>query len=122
MYSAGEVWRVRVLKFRKRSFKQEGGTMLRKNFQVAATSAVLAVLLATQAFSQNERKAFERSEVHRMTNADVIRLVKEHKPEGEILRSVTEAIQRGGASFDSSPTALIELHKAGVSDDVLKLM
>ena len=57
-----------------------------------------------------------------MTNAEVIRLVKEHRSEEEILQKIRAAMQSGMADFDRSPNALVALHSAGVSNDVLKAM
>lgn len=58
----------------------------------------------------------------RMTNAEVIRLVKEHRTDAQIIREINAAKQAGTADFDLSPNALIALHGAGVSNEVLKAM
>jgi hypothetical protein len=58
----------------------------------------------------------------RMTNAEVIRLEKEHRTDAQIIREINAAKQSGTADFDLSPNALIALHGAGVSNDVLKAM
>lgn len=64
----------------------------------------------------------EQNQQQHMTNADVIRLVREHQPEAEIIRKIKTTIQSGVADFDLSPNALIALHSAGVSNDVLRVM
>lgn len=58
----------------------------------------------------------------RMTDSDVVRMVQEHRSESEIIREIRAAFQSGGAAFDVSPTALVNLHKAGVSNNVLNAM
>lgn len=58
----------------------------------------------------------------RMTNAEVIRLVKERRTDAQIIREINAAKQAGRADFDLSPNALIALHGAGVSNEVLNAM
>ncbi len=53
-----------------------------------------------------------------MTNADVIAMTKS----GIAEQTVVLAIGREPASFDTSPQALIELKKTGVSDAILNAM
>lgn len=53
-----------------------------------------------------------------ITNADVISMTKSGLGEQTIIL----AIQQGPTAFDTSPQALIELKKAGVTDGVLNLM
>ena len=57
-----------------------------------------------------------------LTNAEIIRQVKAHRPDAEIIRGIGAARQSGNMKFDVTPSALIELHNAGVSSDVLKAM
>src|SRR5882762_9512578 len=57
-----------------------------------------------------------------LTNAEIIRQVKAHRPNAEIIRGIGAARQSGNMTFDVTPSALIELHNAGVSSDVLKAM
>lgn len=68
------------------------------------------------------RAAGEPTPQQRMTNAEVIRLMKEHRPAAEIIREIKAAVQSGSAEFDLSPNALIALHGAGVSNDILNAM
>jgi hypothetical protein len=58
----------------------------------------------------------------RIANADVIRMVREHRSESEIIREINAAIRSRTADFDPSPDALISLHKAGISTNVLNAM
>src|SRR3974390_2517932 len=53
-----------------------------------------------------------------ITNADVISMTKSGLGE----QTIVLAIQQGPTAFDTSPQALIELKKAGVTDGVLNLM
>src|SRR5216684_5086216 len=55
-----------------------------------------------------------------LTNAEIIRQVKAHRPDAEIIRGIGAARQSGNMKFDVTPSALIELHNAG--SDVLKAM
>lgn len=53
-----------------------------------------------------------------LSNADVIKMVKNGLPESVILSS----IQSSAAHFDLSPNGLISLHKAGVSQKIMDAM
>jgi hypothetical protein len=91
------------------------------------TTAVLSIALAFMAVapSANSQAAPAPRQVatqERMTNAEVLRLLKEGRSEVEIIRSIKTAIQSGTAAFDLSPNALIALHQAKVSNNVLNAM
>jgi hypothetical protein len=58
------------------------------------------------------------SQPARLTNVDVIRLVKAGVPESTIVSSV----QSSPTNFDLSPDALIALQRAGVSPNILQAM
>ena len=53
-----------------------------------------------------------------ITNADVVKLTQASLPESTIIL----AIEQGQANFDTSPAALIELKKQGVSQAVMEVM
>jgi hypothetical protein len=57
-------------------------------------------------------------EVKRLTNADVVAMVKAGLPETTVIL----AIQKGPTAFDTSPEALIQLKNQGVSPKVLDAM
>jgi hypothetical protein len=91
------------------------------------TTAVLSVALAFIAAAPSVRSqaAPARRQVatqERMTNAEVLRLLKERRSEAEIIRNIKSAMQSGTAAFDLSPNALIALHQAGASNNVLNAM
>src|SRR5215470_17274308 len=70
----------------------------------------------------NAPAATAQREQNRMTNSAVVRMVQERRSESEIILEVRAAFQSGGAAFDVSPAALVELHKAGVRTNILNAM
>ena len=91
------------------------------------TTAVLSVALAFIAVapsvsSQAAPAQRQMARQERMTNAEVLRLLKERRSEAEIIRNIKSAIQSGTAAFDLSPNALVALHQAGASNNVLNAM
>jgi hypothetical protein len=70
----------------------------------------LTLILSSTLMAQEENKV--------LTNADVLNMAKSGMSEKTILL----LIQQSQAKFDTSPNALIELKKGGVSDEVLNSM
>ena len=54
-----------------------------------------------------------------MTNEDVVRMVSEHRPIDEIIRTIRSADR---TTFDVDPDMVTELHRAGVPDPVIEAM
>lgn len=86
------------------------------------SAALIAVTAAPPASSQAAPTQREGAQQTRMTNAEVLRLLKERRNEAEIIGNIKSAIQSGTATFDLSPNALIALHQAGASNNVLNAM
>src|SRR5215467_926858 len=95
---------------------------MRKGFTQIATVVLVSLGIAAGAQATNGPAATAQQEQKRMTNSDVVRMVQERRSESEIIREIRAAFQSGGAAFDVSPTALVELHKAGVSNNILNAM
>jgi len=66
------------------------------------------------AYRENQRRAQERA----MSNYDVIEMVQSQVSDAIVISSIQD---RGGA-FDTSPQAIINLKKAGVSDTIVMAM
>ena len=76
---------------------------------------VLSVILCATALSLS----LAAQDTHKqMTNADVIKMVQAGVPESAIVASIKSSTPQ----FDTSPDALIALHKAGVTRDELDAM
>jgi hypothetical protein len=89
---------------------------------VLVSLAIAARIQISHAQATNGPAATAQQEQKRMTNSDVVRMVQERRNESEIIREVRAAFQSGDAAFDVSPTALVELHKDGVSNNILNAM
>jgi hypothetical protein len=71
---------------------------------------LLAVSLPVWAFAEGDKKP--------LTNADVVEMVRAGLAESTIILSIQNSV----TSFDTSPQALIELKKNGVSQNVMEAM
>jgi len=91
-------------------------------YTVILSAALIAIAAAPPASSQAAPTQRDGTQQTRMTNAEVLRLLKERRTEAEIVRNIKSAIQSGTAAFDLSPNALIALHQAGASNTVLNAM
>lgn len=87
----------------------------------ALSMAAMARISSAQALKRPAAAA-QDNQKRRMTNSDVIRMLQERRSESEIIREVSAAVKSGGAAFNVSPTALIDLHKAGATNNVLNAM
>src|SRR5258708_12077439 len=95
--------------------------------QIASVALVLLTAAASGRISaaqtvRNPPAAVREGQIRRMTNSDVVRLLRERRSESDIIREIRAAVQSGSAAFDVSPNALIALHKAGASNNVLNPM
>ena len=79
---------------------------------------VLTVLVCTACVFFVTLTAAAQKTKNTMTNADVVEMVKAGLPESTIVL----AIQQSEPNFDTSPKALIELKKQGVSQKILETM
>ncbi|MGB7414413.1 MAG: hypothetical protein WA902_09415, partial [Thermosynechococcaceae cyanobacterium] len=74
--------------------------------------------IATAAMLLSPISALSQSSGQPLTNADVLKLIKAGIPEETIILSV----QNNPANFDTSPDALIELKRQGVSQKIMNAM
>jgi len=98
-----------------------------KWMQIASVALVLLTAAASGRISaaqtvRNPPAAGREGQIRRMTNSDVVRMLQERRSESDIIREIRAAVQSGSAAFDVSPNALIDLHKAGASNNVLNAM
>ncbi len=101
--------------------------MNNKWMQIASVAIVLLTAAASGRISaaqtaRNPPAAARESQIRRMTNSDVVRMLQERRSESDIIREIRAAVQSGSAAFDVSPNALIDLHKAGAGNNVLNAM
>lgn len=101
--------------------------MNNKWMQIASVALVLLTAAASGRISaaqtvRNPPAAAREGQIRRVTNSDVVRMLQERRSESDIIREIRAAVQSGSAAFDVSPNALIDLHKAGASNNVLNAM
>jgi len=101
--------------------------MNNKWMQIASVALVLLTAVASVRISaaqtvRNPPAAAREGQIRRMTNSDVVRMLRERRSESDIIREIRAAVQSGSAAFDVSPNALISLHNAGISTNVLNAM
>jgi hypothetical protein len=83
--------------------------MTHRNFVLKSLIAVTIAMCAT-AFSQQAQRP--------LNNADIINMVKTKLPESVVV----QAILSNPGKYDTSTTAIISLHKAGLTEDELNAM
>jgi len=77
-----------------------------------ASTFVLSLALVAASAAQQSNRTTKKSHTAAMTNADVIKMVQSKLPESVVIA----AIQSHSSKFSTSPTDLIRLQKAGVTE------
>src|SRR5258708_32119543 len=98
--------------------------MNNKWMQIASVALVLLTAAASVRISaaqtvRNPPAAAREGQIRRMTNSDVVRMLRERRSESDIIREIRAAVRPGSAAFDVSPNPLISPHKAGISTNGL---
>jgi hypothetical protein len=88
-------------------------TMASKRWQSLVTAILCGAICAAPAHARQQSQAAKP-----LTNVDIVKMVKAGVPESVVLQS----IQSGPGKYDVSPTGLVALQKAGVTQNEMNAM